>query len=145
MSIPWGDISTAYFTTGIPHIETYTGIDKKVYTLLQFQSLFNWLLRSKFVRDYMKEKIDQRPAGPNDEQRSKAISLIWGRVRNEEGKTATARLSGPEGYTLTTHSALIIANKIQQGNFKTGYQTPANAYGENLVMEIPGMQREIVE
>jgi short subunit dehydrogenase-like uncharacterized protein len=92
----------------------------------------------------MKQKIAQRPAGPSDEQRNNAISLIWGRVRNEEGKTATARMSGPEGYTLTTHSALMIVNKILQGNYQPGYQTPASAYGENLVMEIPGMQKEIV-
>ena len=31
MTIPWGDISTAYFTTGIPDIEVYTGISKKIY------------------------------------------------------------------------------------------------------------------
>jgi short subunit dehydrogenase-like uncharacterized protein len=144
MSIPWGDISTAYFTTGIPDIETYTGISKKVYNGLKLQPLFNWLLRTKFIRKYMQNKINQRPAGPSDEQRSKATSLVWGQVRNAEGKTATVRLSGPEGYTLTTHAALIIVQKVLAGNFIAGYQTPARAYGENLVMEIPGVQREII-
>ena len=49
---------------------------------------------------------------------------------NEKGKTATARLSGPEGYTLTAFASLIIIQKILQGNYVTGYQTPASAYGE---------------
>jgi len=145
MSIPWGDISTAYSTTGIPDIETYTSISKNVYTSLKLQPLFNWLLRTNFIRQYIQNKINRRPAGPDDEQRSKAISLVWGQVRNAEGKTATVRLSGPEGYTLTTHAALIIVQKILKGNFSSGYQTPANAYGENLVMEIPGVQREIID
>ena len=144
MSIPWGDISTSYFTTGIPDIVTYTGISKNVYTILKLQPLFNWLLRTKFIRQYLQNKINLRPAGPNDEQRSKATSLVWGQVRNAEGKIATVRLSGPEGYTLTTHAALIIVQKVLNGNFIAGYQTPASAYGENLVMEIPGVQREIV-
>jgi short subunit dehydrogenase-like uncharacterized protein len=144
MSIPWGDISTAYFTTGIPDIETYTGVSKNVYNSLKFQSLFNWLLRTKFVREYIQNKIDHRPAGPNDEQRGKATSLVWGQVRNEQGTTATVRLIGPEGYTLTSHAALLIVQKVLNGNFAPGYQTPASVYGENLVMEIPGVQREIM-
>jgi len=144
MSIPWGDISTAYFTTGIPDIESYTGISKNVYNVLKLQPLFNWLLRTKFIRRYIKNKINRRPAGPNDEQRNKATSLVWGQAKNAEGKIATVRLNGPEGYTLTTHSSLIIVKKILQGKFIPGYQTPAAAYGENLVMEIPGVKRNIV-
>jgi short subunit dehydrogenase-like uncharacterized protein len=145
MTIPWGDISTAYSTTGIADIESFTGIPKKVYYLLKVQVLFNWLLRTKFIRNYLKNKINKRPAGPSDEQRSKAKSLVWGRVVNATGKTATARLSGPEGYTLTAFASLIIIQKILQGNFIAGYQTPASAYGENLVQEIPGVEREAVE
>lgn len=145
MSIPWGDVSTAHFTTGIPNIETYTGIAPKTYKMLKLQSLFNWLLRTTFVRNYIKKKINQRPAGPNDEQRNKATCLIWAQASNTSGKTATVRLSGPEGYTLTTFSTLLIAEKVLNGNFIAGYQTPASAYGENLVMEIPGVKREVLD
>jgi short subunit dehydrogenase-like uncharacterized protein len=145
MSIPWGDISTAHFTTGIPNIETYTGISKKTYNILKLQPLFNWLLRTNVMRNFIKKKINQKPAGPTDEQRSKATSLVWGQATNAAGKKATVRLSGPEGYTLTTHSALIILQKVLSGNFITGYQTPGSAYGENLIMEIPDVQRGIVE
>jgi short subunit dehydrogenase-like uncharacterized protein len=67
-----------------------------------------------------------------------------GRVTNAAGKIATVRLSGPEGYTLTTLGTLIIVQKVLAGNFLTGYQTPSGAYGENLVMEIQGVQREII-
>ncbi len=144
MSIPWGDISTAYFTTDIPDIETFTAISQKKYTILKLQPLFNWLLRTDMVRNFIKKKISQRPAGPSDEQRQKANSLVWAKATNNAGKTATIRLNGPEGYTLTMHSALIIVQKVLNGNFIPGYQTPASAYGENLIMEIPGVQREVV-
>jgi len=144
MSIPWGDVSTAYFTTGIPNIESYTGISRKVYYVLKLQFLFNWLLRTNFVRNYLKKKINRRPAGPSDEQRNKATSLVWGRATNAAGKIAVVRLSGPEGYTLTMLATLVIVQKVLAGNFSVGYQTPASAYGEDLVMEIPGVKREIV-
>ncbi len=144
MSIPWGDISTAYSSTAIPNIESYTGISRKVYYLLKLQFLFNWLLRTNLVRNYLKKKINRRPAGPSDAQRNKATSLVWGRATTATGKIATVRLSGPEGYTLTTLGTLIIVQKVLSGNFLPGYQTPASTYGENLVMEIPGVKREII-
>ena len=142
MSIPWGDVSTAYFTTGIPDIETYTGVPKNTYRMLKLQGLFNWILRMQFVRNYIKKKIGQKPAGPSDERREKAIGFVWGEARNKAGKTVSARLTGPEGYTLTLHSSLIVIKKVLEGNVKTGYQTPANVYGEDLVLEVPGMKRE---
>lgn len=140
MTIPWGDISTAYFTTGIPNIESYTGIPRKAYYILKGQFLFNWLLRTNLIRNSFKRKINKRPAGPSDEQRSKSMSLIWGRVTNAEGKSIEQTFSSPDGYTLSMYSCLIIVKKILDGDLKVGYQTPGTAYGEKLVNKIPGVK-----
>lgn len=140
MSIPWGDISTAHFSTGIPNIETYAGIKPSVYRLLKFQGAFNWLLRTSSVRSAIQKKIDNRAAGPSDAERSKAKSLIWAAVSNSSGETITARIRCCDGYTLTAHAALLISKKIMSGEYKPGYQTPASAYGEGLVFEIPGTE-----
>ena len=138
MSIPWGDVSTAYFTTGIPNIIAYTSIKPGIYRLLKLQVLFNWILRMEWVRTIIRKKIKKRPAGPDDEKRSKAKSMIWGEANDATGKTVSAHFSCADGYTLTAHSCLLIAKKVLQGNFKPGYQTPASCYGENLIREIPG-------
>lgn len=138
MTIPWGDVSTAYFTTGIPNIESYTGIPRKVYVMLKAQFLFNWLLRTRFIRNTIKKKINKRPPGPSDEQRKKASSSIWGKATNAAGQSVTKSFSCADGYTLTTHSSLLIVKKILDGDFKVGYQTPASVYGEGLVKEIVG-------
>lgn len=137
MSIPWGDISTAFTTTGIPNIEVYTGVAPKIYRVLKFQWLFNWLLRTNIIRNIIRQKIKARPAGPSDEQRQKSSSMVWGEVANAAGNKLTACISCFDGYTLTAHSSLLITQKILGGNFKRGYQTPAGCYGENLVMELP--------
>jgi short subunit dehydrogenase-like uncharacterized protein len=144
MSIPWGDISTAHFTTGIPNIETYTGVPKKMYYLLKAQFLFNWLLRTRWMRGKLQKKINRNPAGPADDRRSKATGYVWGRATNAAGKSVEARLSGPEGYTITLHATLLIAQKVLNKEFKPGYQTPAAVYGPGLVLEIPGVKREVV-
>ncbi len=93
MTIPWGDISTAYTTTGIPDIETYTGIAPNVYKLLKFQFLFNWLLRTSFMRNRQLRKIKRQPAGPSDEKRSKSKGLVWGQVKNAAGQTAIGQIN----------------------------------------------------
>ena len=142
MSIPWGDISTAYTTTGIPNIETFAGTSPKTFSMLKWQRLYNWILRTSFVRNYTKKKLKQKPAGPSDEMRAKAISLVWGEVTNAAGQKISARMQCPEGYTLTAMTGLLITQKVLQGNVKPGYQTPAGAYGADLIMEIPGVKRE---
>jgi short subunit dehydrogenase-like uncharacterized protein len=138
MSIPWGDVSTAYYTTGIPNIETYTAVPKSLYYALKFQSLYNWALKTKPVQRFIKKKIGQRPAGPNTTQRSNSSSLVWGEVQNNNGKIIQGKINCPDGYTLTVHSSLLIAKKVLDGSFIPGFQTPAGAYGANLILEIPG-------
>jgi len=142
MSIPWGDISTAYTTTGIQNIETYAAASPKTFSLLKWQFFYNWILRTSFVRNQARKKIKLKPAGPSDEMRSKAKSLVWGEVQNAVGEKKSVRLECPEGYTLTGLSSLIIIKKVLEGNLKTGYQTPAGVYGADLVMEIPGVTRD---
>ncbi len=142
MTIPWGDVSTAYYTTGIPNIETYTSVPPKTASYAKkYLKFLNPILKTSFVRNYQKRKIDKKPAGPSPEVRAKAKSLIWGEVSNEKGEVIKAALSCPEGYTLTAHTSLIIAKRILSDDFKPGFQTPAGAYGSNLIMELDGVKR----
>lgn len=145
MTIPWGDVATAYHTTGIPNIETYMGIAPKTYKLLQYQRFFNWILRTSFVRNLVKKQIKKRPAGPGEEELRNSKSLIWGEVQNNKGERKSARLVTANGYALTAHSSLLIAQKVLKGDFKIGYQTPAGAYGPDLILEVPGSARAVVQ
>ncbi len=140
MSLPWGDISTAFHTTGILNIEVFTGMKPAVYRLLKFQFLFNWLLRTTVVRKWIQQKIEARPAGPTDEQRAKSTTVIWGKVKNAAGKELTHQFTCADGYSVTAWGSLLIAQKILAGNFKKGYQTPAGCYGAGLIHELPGTQ-----
>lgn len=133
MSIPWGDIATAYHTTGIPDIETYTGVSRRIYRMLRFQKLFNWLLRIKFVRNLIKKRINAREAGPSAEARQKAKSLVWGEVMNSEGKVVQARLSCPESYTLTAHSCVILIKKFWPVNTNQVSYTCRNFWSGSCV------------
>jgi short subunit dehydrogenase-like uncharacterized protein len=138
MTFPWGDVSTAYYSTNIPNIEVYNGIRPSLYRNLKWSRPFNWLLRTNFVKNMVRKRISKMPAGPSDAQRAEGRSFLWGEVRNEKGEVRQAVLETPEGYTLTYLAALLIVKKVLEDNFKTGFQTPAMAYGEDLVLEVPG-------
>lgn len=144
MSIPWGDVSTAYYTTGIPNITTYTGMPNIVYRLLKVQGVFNWILRKDAVRRFLQKKVDQRAAGPDAAQRAASSSMVMAEVRNQAGVIRKGLLKGPDGYTMTARASVLIAGKVINGQFKTGFQTPAGCYGHTLVMEIDGVERRII-
>ncbi len=142
MSIPWGDVSTAYYTTGILNIEAFIGSTPGSIRMAKLGNSFGWLLRRKSVQQWVSQQITKRVTGPDEATRNRATTQVWGRVGNKGGKTAEARLSGPEGYELTTMAALIITKKVLAGNVKPGFQTPAGLYGADLVLEIDGVKRE---
>jgi len=141
LNIPWGDISTAFRSTGIPNIEVYAGATDKMIRNAKRSKYLNWLLRMRWVKDFMLKQIDKQPPGPNDEIRETGRSYLWGKVSDNAGNHFISTQEGPSGYALTAKSAVLITEKILAGNFKTGYQTPAMMYGENLIMEVPTTSR----
>ena len=140
VTIPWGDVATAFYSTGIPNIEVFTVVPPSNLTMLKASRYLGWLLATKPFQDYLQNKI---PAGgPGDEERAKGKTLLWGEASDLNGNRVASRMQGPEGYTMTAIAALNIAQKIMDGNFTPGYQTPAKAYGADLVLEIEGVVRQ---
>src|SRR5215203_2247652 len=137
VTIPWGDVSTAYYSTSIPNIEVFTVMPRQNLKMLKLSRYIGWLLATKPVQKYLQDQI---PAGgPSDEERANGKTLLWGEARDLNGNRVESRMQGPEGYTITAIAALNIAQKILSGNFKAGYQTPAKVYGADLVMGIEGV------
>jgi short subunit dehydrogenase-like uncharacterized protein len=140
VTIPWGDVATAFYSTGIPNIEVFTVVPPSNLKMMKASRYLGWLLAMKPFQDYLQSKI---PAGgPSDEERAKGKTLLWGEATDLNGNKVTSRMQGPEGYTMTALAALNITQKILSGNFTPGYQTPAKAYGADLVLEIDGVTRQ---
>lgn len=135
VGISWGDIVTAYYSTGIPNIEVYTKAKEKQIRQMRWMHRLRWLFGMSFVRNFLKGQI--KSEGPSEEQRKNSQSYLYGKVWNDHDRRE-ARLVTPNGYTLTAKTAVLIASKILKKNFKTGYQTPASAYGPELILEIEG-------
>lgn len=139
VTIPWGDVSTAYYTTGIPNIEVYSVVPPDAIRLLKVSRYFGWFLGSKPVQKFLQPRIP--PGGPSDEERARGRTYMWGEATDEAGNRIEARQRGMEGYTLTALTALNIAVKVCDGKFKPGFQTPAGCYGADLILELDEVSR----
>jgi short subunit dehydrogenase-like uncharacterized protein len=139
VTIPWGDVATAFYSTGIPNIEVYTIVPEAQLKILKLSRYLGWLLATAPVQSILQKRI---PAGgPSDEERAKGKTYLWGEATDDAGNRVEARQTGMEGYTMTALTALKIAEKILAGNFCAGFQTPAKCYGADLILEIEGIER----
>jgi len=142
IGVGWGDVSTAFHTTGIPNIQVMFQSNSQLENVTKLSRYFGWLMRTSFVQGRMKASIDRRPAGPTDKQRAKGFTVIVGEARNARGDVVRSRLRTPEGYTLTALTALRLAERTQAGEAKPGFQTPGGLFGGDFVLGIEGCARE---
>lgn len=131
VTIPWGDVSTAFYSTGIPNIEVYTVAPPSALRLMKLSRFIGPLLATGPVQRYLQGKIP--PGGPSDEERARGKTLLWGEASDEAGNRIEERLTVPEGYTTTALAALEITRRILAGDLKPGFQTPSMAYGPDLI------------
>ena len=142
ITIPWGDVSTAYHSTDIPDIEVYMAAPATTRFAARLSRHTGWLLGMPWMQAYLKRRIRAGPPGPTDKERASGKSFLWGEVTDHDGRRAVSRLQGPEGYTFTVLTALAIMERVLAGDAPSGFKTPSMVYGPDLVLTIPGVVRE---
>jgi short subunit dehydrogenase-like uncharacterized protein len=140
-AIPWGDVSTAFRTTGIPDIEVYVPVSPKALANLRRLGRLGWLLRRPFVQGFLKSRIARRAPGPDEAAREQTPVHVWGEAENAAGRRATARVRVPNGYTLTRDAAVAIAERLLAGSASPGFTTPARLMGSDFVTRLPGVSQ----
>lgn len=140
LGIPWGDVSTAYHSTGIPNIEVFIKMAPSTLRFLRLTTPFAWLLRRDLVRTLAKRWIGSRPAGPDESTRASAFSVFYGEARAGD-RVVSARQRVPEGYTLTATTALEVARRILGGELGLGFKTPSMALGPDFILDFDGVER----
>lgn len=142
VSVGWGDVSTAYHSTGIPNIETYFAFPESVINLMRFMRIIGPLLYNRPVKNLLKSLVNLFVKGPEEEKRRRASAIFIGEATNQSGGRAITKLTTPEGYTCTALTSVEIMKRILNGDFKTGFQTPSLAYGANFITQFNGVKRE---
>lgn len=144
-TIPWGDVATAYFSTGIANIEVYTAMDPAQRRMLAASRRIRGLLGSAPVQRLLRTFVRARITGPDDARRRRAVSLVWGEVEDAAGNRVSARMRTPEGYTLTAMTSVDVVRRVLGGDAPAGFQTPSLAYGTDWILGLAGVEREEIQ
>jgi short subunit dehydrogenase-like uncharacterized protein len=120
ISVPWGDLCTAFHSTGIPNIEVYGVYPTALQAILQ---------------NVIKSGI----RGPTPEELESGASYFVGEAEDEAGHKVRSRLIGPNAYTLTARSAVLAVEQVLQGRIRPGFQTPSRLFGAEFVLGVPGV------
>lgn len=138
---PWGDIASAWRTTGIPNIRVYMSLMPGAPLALRASRPLHALLQMPGVQDLLKAAARRFIAGPNAEQRANAHCEFIAVATDARGNARRSHLKTREGYAFTVLSASDIARRVMAGEFKPGYQTPGGLYGADYVLQFDGSER----
>src|SRR5262245_50768895 len=112
MTIPWGDVSTAYATTGIPNIEVYIPGSPAIVAQARRAHRLKWLLGMGVVQNFIKWRIEKTVKGPSAAKRDAQPTFVWGEATNARGDKRTARVKTANGYSLTVTGALAVVEHL---------------------------------
>lgn len=135
VTIPWGDVASAYYSTGIANIETYLAASPAILRRSRWLRRF---ARVPFLRGLAQRWIERSITGPTPQQRAAAHAELWGQVSDADGRVAAAALVTADGYTLTVLAALAAVELVLAGRAPSGFSTPARAFGKEFVLSLPG-------
>ncbi len=138
MTIPWGDVYTAFVSTGIPNIETYMAVSAKTIARLRWLRHLRGLLGLPLLQRYLQNRAG-RTDGPDKQRRGNSGCEVWAEAHNASGKQVAASLRTPNGYDLTVTASLGIVEHLLANTPAGGYYTPSMLMGANYVLSLPGV------
>ncbi len=135
--IPWGDLSTAAWTTAIPNISVYVP-EKGSRLSLKLFGAQRLLLNIPAVSNFLLKKIAAAPPGPKViNGRSEGEMYVWGEARNAQGDVVEARLRTANGYDVTVEGMLLAGEKLMNHKGRGGYFTPSQIFGKRIIEQFP--------
>ncbi len=139
MDLPWGDVSTAYYSTGIPNIVVYTAVPRGSALTAALVGPVMKILNIGAVQKFAKRRIEKTFFGPDEQTRNESYLTLWARIENADGEGVEATLDTPEGYRFTTYSAFEATKRVLAETVATGVLTPSIAFGANFVTQLEGV------
>jgi len=144
LPIPWGDLETAFHSTGIPNITTSLAVPTALARGLPFAapglpSLLKLLARP-WPRRQLLSLLASRVVGPDERERSEGRAYLWARASTRDGRSTEAWLETRDGYAFTAESA-VLALEAWARTRAAGALTPARAFGTDFVLNVSGSVR----
>lgn len=133
-SVPWGDVSTAWYSTAIPDITTYTAVPAAAMRASQAFGLDKLLRLRPVLR--LAQALAGRSTGPDEQRRARTRAEVWGRATDGE-RSAEVTIVTPNAYDLTADSVVRAITRL--GSVSPGTHTPSTAFGPHYITELDGV------
>lgn len=144
-AIPWGDVASAYRTTGIADIAVFIPTSPKRARSMRLASLVRPILRLRPVMRLVQRRVARTVTGPSAQARAKHPAHVWGEVVNAAGVRKVARVTTANGYDLTVTGSLAVVDKLLSGSYaESGALTPSQLMGADLIGRLPGSSELVV-
>lgn len=138
IGIPWGDVATAFYTTGIPDISTWIPMPRAAVFGARLSNALRPVLASRPVQQKLSTWVAQNVSGPDETLRKNSPAFIWGEASNAAGLRKSVRIQVANVYDLTVYGALETVGRLLDGSFPAGSSTPARLFGSQLIEALPG-------
>lgn len=139
VTIPWGDVFTAYISTGVPDIECYIAAPPSSILQMKRMRMLKPLLSMQWVQNMMKRRVDKSISGPEHDQRQSSKMQLWCEVTTADGRQATATMTTPNGYDVTVTASLGIVEYLLKQGVEGGFYTPSLLMGADYAASLPGV------
>src|SRR5579864_9100664 len=141
IAVTWGDLVTAFRSTGIRDIEVYFEATTPRLLGVAGNQYFGWIFKQAWAKSWLKAYASSVPDGPSSAVRNRERVVMVGEVSGN-GRRVRSRLTTPEAYTFTGIAAAAIVERVLGGDLRYGFQTPAMLLGPDFVLSLEGVHRE---
>lgn len=129
--VPWGDLVTAWHTTGIPNIDVVFPLRAGTFELL-IEPIMRGAFNSPWVRKRLISLIDRRVEPPGEKELDEVGVVLFGEVENARGDRRAAIMDCPNGYALTAKAAFVTVEHLLEYEGEGGYRTPSQLLGADV-------------
>jgi short subunit dehydrogenase-like uncharacterized protein len=138
----WGDLVTAYRSTGIPNIEVYFEATTPRLLGIAGNQMLGDLLGAPAARAWLRRMADVVPPGPPHTERVRHGARLLGEVRRGMRRARALMLTG-EAYDFTGEAAATVVGRVLAGGAIPGFQTPATCFGPDLALSMGARLEDI--
>jgi short subunit dehydrogenase-like uncharacterized protein len=143
VTIPWGDVFTAYISTGVPDIEVYMAAPPSAILRMKRLRMVKPLVSMQWVQNVMKRRIEKSVTGPGPGARENSQMQLWGEVSSADGRSVSATMTTPDGYDVTVMASLGIVEHLLENDVEGGFYTPSLLMGADYATSLPGISMTI--
>jgi short subunit dehydrogenase-like uncharacterized protein len=140
VTIPWGDVYTAYVSTGVPDIEVYMAVPPARISQMKRLRWLQPLLALGPVQQFLKRRIEKSVSGPTDRARETSRSQLWGEVVSADGRRVCATMTTPNGYDLTVDASLGVVEHLLENDVEGGFYTPSLLMGAGYAASLDDVE-----